>query len=465
VTRTTPARTVHPEILFGLAEDLRQMLGWLGQQEAEPPWQQVRQRLRTLREAATVAGLSSAEAVVASLEARFEAEAPGEAGAEPSRLEEALGRLLELIAQLAAPAEAEELGWFVQLGQVEATLARVADQSTEAAAARRRAGPAIQALDLAPEQATEIDRLQRTELGQLRTWGRELCEAADKLRQAGHALARELNAAHWVPLEPLLARLRERVRRHGRAQGRPASLALAGGRLDLAAGQLEPLSRTLDALLDRCMLSALEEPGARRRAGKATVAALRLEGRRLGSVLELSLEDDGPAGRPLPHLERGLLRDLQQLRGRLWHDGSPAAGLRLVLQVPMWYSSLEAIPLEASVGPVLVPTAVVQEVLSGTGEPPALPVLCLERRRREAPGEEPGPGLVCRIGAWRARLPGRILGASRRVVPRPCMPDDAPWVLGRVSEGGGLPLLHPLPFAAGQDGWQSLYPEAEVGDP
>ncbi|HSA22502.1 MAG TPA: hypothetical protein P5076_13710 [Myxococcota bacterium] len=468
MSKPSPAKTVHPEILLGLAEDLRQTLTWLGQQETEPPWRSVQARLRTLREAATVAGLASAEAAIAGLEARYQAEAPAEVGAEPSRLEEVLGRLLELIAQLAAPAEAEELGWYVQLHQVEATLERMADENAGAAAGLRRAGPAAEVMGLPPEQAATFDRLLREQLGRLRVWNRELGEAADRLRQAGRALARELNAAHRVPLEPLFARLRERVRRHGRGQGRPASLAVGGQRLDVAAGQVEPLSRALDLLLDRCLLSALEEPGARRRAGKLTGAALRLEGRRLASILEVELADDGPPDRPLPPPEHALVRALQQLRGRLWRIPAAEAGLRLVVQVPMWYSSFEAIPVEASVGEVLVPTAVVEQVLSGPGAAPPTPVVSLERRRREVPGPDPGPGLLCRVGAWRARLPGRVLGAPRRVVPRPARSEDPAWVLGWVragasAEGGGLPLVHPLAFVTGQAGWVSLFPELEVG--
>jgi hypothetical protein len=469
VSKPSPTKSVHPEILFGLAEDLRQTLVWLGQQEAEPPWQAVRARLRTLREAATAAGLASAEAAIAKLEARYQAESATEVEAEPSRLEEVLGRLLELIAQLAAPAEAEELGWYVQLNQVEIALERLAGENAGAAVGLRRAGPVAEAMGLPPDQAAALDRLLREELGRLRAWNRELGEAADRLRQAGRALAVELNAAHRVPLEALFARLRERVRRYGRSLGRPASLAVGGQRLDLAARQVEPLSRALDVLLDRCLLPGLEEPSARRRAGKPTVAALRLEGCRVGSIIELELTDDGPPDRPLPPPERALTRELQQLRGRLWRAPAPEAGLRLVVQVPIWYSSFEAIPVQASVGEVLVPTAVVEQVLAGAEAPPPVPVLSLERRRRPAEGAEPGPGLLCRIGEWRARLPGRILGAPRRVVPRPAQPEDAPWVQGWIraggsAEGSGLPLLHPLAFVTGPAGWVSLVPELEVGE-
>jgi hypothetical protein len=460
VSRDSPHHQARHEILLGLAADLRQALAWLGQQDEEPPWQAVRSRLRTLREAATFAGLASAEALLARLEQRYQAEAPGGEDAEPTRLEEALAQLTQLIVQLAAPVEAEELAWFGDLARVEQTLARLALETEREAAALRLTGQQVVVSPLPGELAAELDRQLRGQLKRLRAFRQELTDSSDCLRQAGRALAQELAAAHRVPLEPLFARLRERVRRHGRATGRPASLAVGGQRLDAATAQHEPLSRALDEILDGCLLSALQDPAARRAVGKPTVAALRLESQRLGGVISLDLTDDGPHDRALPPLSLELRRELTGLRARLWRDPSPTEGLRLVLQVPIWYSSLEAIPMETAAGQVLVPTAAVEQVL--TAPPGDLPTLRLERRRGGPPQEDElglPAGVVCRVGPLRARLPGHVLGPPLRVLARPSTDDEAPWILGRAD---GWPLLHPLPLIPGPPGWIGLHPEEKA---
>ncbi len=463
------------ELLLTLAEEIRQTLVWLGQEE-EPSESSIRFRLRTLREAAAMSRMNAVEAVLANLETKLtrltepSGPAKSEQTTEPSGLEEVLGRLSSLIVSLAEPAEAQELEWVMKVGQVESDLEHLVEELGQGA---ERLGQLTLMSDRAvtaetdqhrTELMVELGREMRREVERIKSQRRKVEATADLLRRATRMLARELSATHRIPLDPTFARLRERVRRWGRTHAKPVSLQCRSTRLEVGIRQYEPLVRVLDSLLDHMLeagLSGLGNPQQRKEAGKATVASIVVEGNREGSLLELRFEDDGEPDRPDPHLDKQIRSDLRRLRARLWRDGQVQEGQRLVLQLPIWYSSLEALPVMTSVGEVLVPLAVVDQILgAGRQEQSDLPVIELERRTRPKAPADPDRGLVCALGSWRGLLPGRVNGPVVRVVARPAPATDPPWVIGRViDEGQDRPLLHPLPFTTTSAGWKCLFPK------
>jgi hypothetical protein len=453
------------ELLLTLAEEIRQTMIWLGQEE-EPSKSNIRFRLRTLREAASMARMNAVEAVLADLDTRLVESDQADPATGPIGLEDVLGRLSSLLVSLAEPAEARELAWVAQVGGIEEDL-------------RLRAEGIGNSAELLRQLTTKTDRAVLTTNEQQRAelsieLGRELRQEADRLRDHQHqlhaitehlsnaarTLIRELTAAHRIPLDPTFARLRERVRRWARSKARPVSLQCRTTRLDVGVRQYDPLVRVLDALIDGLLESGQTDPEQRRKAGKPTVASIVISGKREGSLLELCIEDDGSADRPGPLLADRTQADLQRLRAAIWRDARIDAGLRLVLRLPIWYSSLEALPILTAVGEVLVPLSVVEQILGGGRQmTDMLPIIDLERRSRQESHESSGPGLVCAVSSWRAWLPGRVIGPVTRVVARPATQTDPTWVLGHVlDDQTERPLLHPLPFVPPKEGLNRLYP-------
>lgn len=446
------------ELLLTLAEEIRQTAVWLGQ-EQEPSPTNIRFRLRTLREAAAMAHLNSVEAVLADLEQQL---------VEPAgvELEQVLEQLSSLLVSLAEPAEAREREWMDQLAGVETELDRLGQELSHGAQrlGRLSLGSDRAALYTDPDQraaaALALGRELRSEVERLKSWRRLAVTTADRLRDAGRTLMRELAATHRIPLDPTFARLRERVRRWGRAQGRPVSLQCRATRLDIGVRQFEALARLLEGLVEAALDDGLGDPQQRRRAGLPTVANLVISGARRGSLLELRLEDDGHGRRPDPVLDADARADLNALRARLWREGDDAPGRRLVLQLPIWYSSLEAVTLETERGEVLVPLAVVERILAEGQQPEAeLAPIALERRAA-ADATAGGPGLVIALGSWRGWLAGRVTGPVTRVVVQRAAASDPQWAIGRVADEARVrPLLHPLAFVAPAGSWRALHPQ------
>jgi len=381
-----------------------------------------------------------------------------------------LAGLSQLLVGLAEPAEARELEWVVQMGGIEADLERMIRELGHCSERIEGLSLSSDRALLATDEATrgelclEVGRGLRQEMGRIQIWRREAASTADRFRHAGRRLVRELAATHRIPLEPTFARLRERVRRWGRANTRPVSLQSRATRLNVSVSQYEPLVRILDALVEQVLQTGLEDPKRRRKAGKATVANITIYGERHGSLLQLQIEDDGLPERNGPIIEEGLGSDLSALRARLFKDTTAEAGQRLVLQLPMWYSSLDALPVSTTLGTVLVPLSVVDRLSAGEGDEPAgLPVIRLERRSADSGQPKSGLGLVCRVGEWSGWLPGQISGPVVRVVAQPARPEDPTWVVGRVEQDRLTgPVLHPLPFVVPPTGWQVLFPASEV---
>ncbi|MBN2493336.1 MAG: hypothetical protein JXR96_01990 [Deltaproteobacteria bacterium] len=444
----------HHEVLITLAEEIRQLLAWLGQQESPPEADSIRFRLLTLREAATVAGLGSVEKQLAELESKLDRKKGS-----PLGVEEVLERLSGLIVSLAEPAERAELEWLGQLEQAERDLdqlSRVLDHG-----ARRLGSLGLQAdshaLSPDAEMALELGGQLRIESEQLRSCRRQAMACAARLHRVARRLGQELAVVHRVPLAPTLLRLRERCRRWGREHTKPVSLQYQCGRLEVGFRQFEPLARILEALLEQILAHGLDDPAKRRKLGKATVASIRIEGRQEASLLVLDVWDDGLQERPAPQLDKHLREDVSQLRGRIWKDLAASPGQHLVIELPVWHSSLEAIPVETEIGSLWVPLRVVERILTRS-ETSDLSVLHLDRRTEaSAPADE---GLVCRIGSWQAILPGHVTGPAQRVVPSQAAMNDPPWATGRIRIDGQEQLLfHPLPFANIRDEGQRLYPE------
>jgi hypothetical protein len=122
-----------------------------------------------------------------------------------------------------------------------------------------------------------------------------------------------------------------------------------------------------------------------------------------------------------------------------------------------------------SMGAVLVPLAVVDEVFTGDPErADDIPVISLQRRAADTARKRPESGVVFEVGGWRGIMYAELLNTHFRVVPSPPEAGDPPWVIGRVRSGEdgagtpeGKPVIHPLPFMELTEEQACLFPSME----
>jgi two-component system chemotaxis sensor kinase CheA len=141
------------------------------------------------------------------------------------------------------------------------------------------------ALDLKREQGRAAARLPagadpaRQHLGRAETRLRELCGALLELR--------------LVPFESVAARLRQAVHALARELGKHVRFELSGGQVGMDRGVLEELIDPLLQALRNAVDHGVEPPEERRAAGKPPRGTLRVALAREGERLHLSVTDDG----------------------------------------------------------------------------------------------------------------------------------------------------------------------------
>ncbi len=438
------ARGIHHEVLLALAEEIRQTLVWLSQEDEAPDLDSVRFRLRTLREAATVAGLPSVESVLAESEDLLGSNNLNNLG--PAPLEEVLGQLSSLIVELAKPAEQTELNWVASLGQVEQGIVNLSHRIDDG---RRR----LANLKTPHSDASSLilDRALRDQATEMRTWRKALQTMAADLRLASRELLREISLVHQVPVAPTMIRLRERIRRWGREHGKPVTLQYSCGKLEVGTRQFAALSQVLESLLLQSQEQGAETPETRRSHGKSTVANLRVEAKEENHLLVFLIENDGQTSSAGPKLTTETIQALSDLRARLWHlDGN-----RLLLKMPVWLGSFEALPVATGLGLLWIPLFAVERILGPDDQVEAESIV-LDRREASEPFDSQGAALLCRLGPWRGVLHAKPQGQANRIVPRPAEAGDPTWVLGRTAEEE--PIFHPLAFVDGPKEHTSIFP-------
>jgi chemotaxis protein histidine kinase CheA len=450
---------IHREIMLSLADEIRQTIEWLAELE-DPPANELTQRLHTLREAASVAGLET----VGSLLNGLESEISGEK--DPSRkIVRALDRLSGAILAMAESLENKQLDWVDRALGLEQTLNKIAVEL--ARGTDRLAGSAAllqSCLTAPPGEDREPLLSQLTEdLGQViagqKLLGERLRESLSALRTGTRTLVGDLSGLLTIPLLPALVKLREEVRVLGRDQGKPVSLLPRCSGVEVGSRQVEPLGRVLEYLVKEALQEGIETPQQRRKAGKPTVGVLRITAQAGKSILVVSLQDDGRPARGEPKVPRALRKDLLSLRARLLKEPDGDQGQHLTLQVPVWRSTIEVLPVGTPAGELLVPLGVVGEVFTGEKDGlDALPVVSLQRRAADTRRKRPESGVVFEVAGWRGVMYAELLNTHFRVVPSQPEAGDPPWVIGRVRS---TPVVHPLPFMELTEEQVCLFPSTE----
>ena len=461
---------IHPEILLSLADEIRQTITWLGNQE-DPPATEVTSRIRTLREAATVAGLESVGSILSGLDQELAADK------EPAtRIELVLDRLSSAILSMANSLEDKQLEWVESARGIEQTLDRI---GLELARGTDRLTGSLTLLETSSMTHSDEDRRHlvmksiedlRKEIARQRRLRDLVRESIAILRTGTRKLTGDLSGLLTIPLLPALIKLREDVRVLGRDQGKPVSLHPRCSGVEVSRRQIEPLVRVLDHLTKNALQEGIESPQQRRKAGKPTVGVLRITAKAGKSILEIGLQDDGRPQRPEVKLPRAVKKDLLTLRARLLKEPGEDNGQHLTLQVPVCRSTMEVIPVDTSAGEMLVPLAVVGEVFSGDHEPyDGIPVISMQRRAADVEQKRPESGVVFEIDDWRGVMYAELLNTHFRVVPSQPEAGDPPWVIGRVRSGEagmsaleGRPVVHPLPFMELTEEQVCLFPSVEI---
>jgi len=450
---------IHAEVMLSLADEIRQTIEWLAELE-DPPTDQLIQRLHTLREAASVAGLET----VASLLSELESELSGEK--DPSRrIVHALDRLSGAILAMASSLENKQLEWIDRALGLELTLNKIALELTRGTDRLAGSTALLQSCLTAPPGADREPLLKRLtgDLGEVianqKLLGKRLRESLFALRTGTRTLVGDLSGLLTVPLLPTLIKLREEIRVLGRDQGKPVSLLPRCSGVEVGSPQVESLGRVLEYLAKKALEEGLETPQQRRKAGKPTVGVLRITAQTGKSMLVVSVQDDGRSARGEPKVPRSLRKDLLSLRARLLKEPDGDFGQHLTLQVPVWRSTIEVLPVGTPAGELLVPLGVVGEVFTGGKDGlDALPVVSLQRRAADTRRKRPESGVVFDVAGWRGVMYAELLNTHFRVVPSQPEAGDPPWVIGRVRS---TPVVHPLPFMELTEEQVCLFPPTE----
>lgn len=161
---------------------------------------------------------------------------------------------------------------------------------------RRRARPGTASGRGAPTGETsahEADRAWDESVAVMSRAARAARSANGPLQQAAAMLRMESHRAGLLPFEVAGAGLDTVLRQAARATGKEARLRLRGGdvRIDrmLVAGLREPLVQ----LVRNAVAHGIEEPGARRRAGKPMPAVVSVEAEVAGNQVLVRVRDDG----------------------------------------------------------------------------------------------------------------------------------------------------------------------------
>jgi hypothetical protein len=455
----SPNAVIHAEVMLSLADEIRQTIEWLAEME-DPPANQLTQRLHTLREAASVAGLESVGSMLSDLEAEISGEKDTS-----KKIVLALDRLSGAILAMANSLENKQLEWLDRALGLEQTLDQIAAELGRGT--DRLAGDAalLQSSLTAPPGDDREPLLQQltTDLGEViadqKILSDRLRESLSALRKGTRMLVGDLSGLLTVPLLPALVKLREEVRVLGRDQGKPVSLLPRCSGVEVNSRQVEPLGRVLDYLVKEALQEGIENPQQRRKAGKPTVGVLRINARPGKSILVVNLQDDGKPARGEPKLPKKVRQDLLSLRARLLKQPDGDYGQHLTLQIPLWRSTMEVLPLSTPAGEVLVPLAVVGEVFTTDKKDlQTLPLVSLQRRAADKPRKPPESGVVFDLEGWRGVMYAELLNTHFRVVPSQPEAGDPAWVIGRV---GSTPVVHPLPFMELTEEQVCLFPSTE----
>jgi hypothetical protein len=458
------ATQLHHEVLLSLAEEIGQTVNWLSEQESPPPVDQIRVRIQTLREAATIAGMNSVEGILDDLDRTLVSQVKTKPETQIEQSNQVLHGLSDLITSLVKSAAEKELAWIDQINSAKKKLTQVAGDLNKNL---NHMSENIMLIDACAAAQTSQERSRllaqlgkhlKKESDQQRTYCSRIQDIHSSLSKALRLMIGELSGIHGVEIATSLAHLPELAREHGRKKGRPVSLLTRLGNIKVNVRQIEPLSRVLECLISDILENSLQSPRERKKAGKATVGTIRLSAEQDANLLQIVIEDDGLVQRPDPKLTKQAVNDLSEMKARLLIENATADNRCLRLQVPVWHSTCEVILVESAVGQVLVPLSIVAEVFTAKN-PPDADLRPIPLARRATDDSQYENGLILKIGDWCGVIKANTVGSHFRVVPTPVKNDDPDWAIAKVcDQDSERPILHPLMYVDLKEDQQCLFP-------
>jgi chemosensory pili system protein ChpA (sensor histidine kinase/response regulator) len=115
----------------------------------------------------------------------------------------------------------------------------------------------------------------------------------DEFTKLAHHLQDEITAARMVPIGNLYTRLSRTVRDAVKAAGKPVELSLEGAETELDNNIVQHISDPLIHLVRNAVAHGIEDPEARRRAGKPEKGRVSVRAYHRGNHIFIEVEDDG----------------------------------------------------------------------------------------------------------------------------------------------------------------------------
>jgi chemosensory pili system protein ChpA (sensor histidine kinase/response regulator) len=157
-------------------------------------------------------------------------------------------------------------------------------------------------------------------------------------------LQQDLLRVRMVPLYSVAERLYRTVRQTARDVGKRAQLDIQGGELEIDRSVLEKVTAPLEHLLRNALAHGIEEPEARRAAGKAEFGEIVLSARQTGNEMLITVKDDG-AG-----LNYTRIREKAEAKGLLLPGVEPTETLLAQMIFAAGFSTAETVSQVAGRG-------------------------------------------------------------------------------------------------------------------
>lgn len=244
----------------------------------------------------------------------------------------------------------------------------------------------------------------------------ELERSFNDLDRLTGSLQRAIMLTRMQPIGRLFSRYPRIVRDLSRSLGKTIEIDIRGQDTEIDKGMIEDLADPLVHLIRNSADHGIENPGARREAGKPAMGRIRLEARQEGDRILVRISDDGRGIDPglirakarakgmldqaaldamsdqraleiifmpgfstaealTPVSGRGVGMDVvrthvSKMGGEVSIESTPGSGTAIELRLPLTLAVLPALILTAAGQPLAVPLGLVQEILSMADHPP-----------------------------------------------------------------------------------------------
>ena len=443
----------NPQVLLSLAQEIQRSIEWLEQHQGKQAAQETRQRLNTLREAASMAGLRSVESALGKL-GQENVQPTGSKTPETGRvLGAVLARLSSVIAEVAVSAGQKELEWVELINQLEEAhtsglrgLQQQANRWDELGHLVRRQGLATDSATRAQLLAQIEERLQAGADGHGEL-GQTMARASSLLSRTSRQLLRELSGWGNVPLHSVLVRVGQRLTELSSAASRAASFHVETPKITIAQRQSDGLQPALFSIAEELFPQLAAHPSERPGGQGQPALQWTVQAERSRGYLEVEIRADALGPGPGLGFSRRCRQNLERTRGQLLGRGLDSPRWSVVLKLPDLPTVLEVLPVRTPQGDWLVPLQAIAG-LSGASAKPGVEFPPLTTLWNPAePAVPDSADIRLQLGSWKASLRARILDVHVRVSPMPAEAADPGWIVGRAAwQGRVLPIFHPLTF-------------------